>query len=145
MKISDVMTRAVKTISLDTPLCDAAEQMRAQDIGALPVTDGEKIKGMLTDRDIVTRAVATGKDLRRTTAKEAMSAHIQYVFEDENINTAAETMSAHQIRRLVVLNRDKRLVGFVSLGDLSRMGQDEHLLAGVARCCSESAAQHAAH
>ena len=145
MKIIDVMTRTVKTIMLDTPLRDAAEQMRAQDIGALPVTDGEKIKGILTDRDIVIRAVAAGKDLSRTMAKDAMSKHIRYVFEDEDIKTSAESMSTNQIRRLVVLDRNKRLVGLVSLGDLSRKGEDEHLLAGVARCCSESAAQHAAH
>ena len=89
-------------------------------LALLPVTDGDKIKGMVTDRDIVIRAVALGKDLTKANAREAMTEHIRYVFDDEDISEAAKAMKGKQIRRLVVLNRAKRLIGLVSLGDLAR-------------------------
>lgn len=147
MKISEVMSRSITTIYLDTTLREAAEKMRAEDIGALPVVDPgtDKIKGMLTDRDIVIRAAASGKNLEKTTAQEAMTEKIRFVFEDEDIGKAATQMRDRQIRRLVVLNRDKRLVGVVALSDLARKSRDEHLFADVVRCVSETAAQHALH
>ena len=147
MKVSDVMSRRVTTINLSATLHEAAEKMRAEDIGALPVVDpgADKIKGMLTDRDIVVRAAALGKNLETATAEEAMTARIRYVFEDEDISKAAEQMMDKQIRRLVVLNQDKRLVGLVALSDLALKGQDEHLSAGIVKCVSETAAQHSVH
>jgi CBS domain-containing protein len=144
MKIADIMSRDVDSIRLDTPLTEAAKKMRDHDIGSLPVTDGQKIHGMLTDRDIVVRALAMDKDPAKTTAREAMTEKIRYVFDDQDVSEAAESMKDQQIRRLVVLNRDKRLVGFVSMGDLSRKTNDEHLTASVARTCSEPNAPHAA-
>jgi CBS domain-containing protein len=119
--------------------------MKARDIGALPVTDSEKIKGMLTDRDIVLRCVAEGRDPATTTAREAMTEEIKFVFDDEDVSRAAEAMSDRQIRRLVVLNRNKRLVGLVSMGDICRDTHDDKLSAGVAKCCAESVEMHAAH
>lgn len=145
MKIGDIMTKSVTLINLDTPLSEAANKMKAADIGALPVTDGVKIKGMLTDRDIVTRAIALGKDPTKTPASEAMTEKIRFVFDDQDISEAANSMKDRQIRRLIVLNRDKRLVGLVSFGDLCRQADDEHMFANVARCVSEPVAQHVAH
>jgi len=145
MKVAEIMSRNLWMIRLDTTLNEAAKMMREQDVGALPVTDGEKIKGMLTDRDIVIRGIGAGKDPAATSAREAMTEKIRYVFDDDDVSKAAEAMSDKQIRRLVVLNRAKRMVGLVSMGDLCRQTDDEQLLVSVARCCSESTAQHAAH
>lgn len=147
MKISEVMSKNVSTVNLNTTLREAAEKMRAKDIGALPVVDpvADKLKGMLTDRDIVVRAAAQGKNMDQTTAEAAMTSNIRYVFEDDDIAVAADKMRNQQIRRLVVLNRDKRLVGMLALSDLAVKGQDEHLSAEVVRCVSETTAQHAVH
>ena len=145
MKVADIMSKNVTLIQLETPLKEAAEKMKAEDIGSIPVTDGEKIKGMLTDRDIVTRAIAVGKDVSSTAAKDVMTEKICYVFDDEEIDRAAEAMKDNQIRRLVVLDRNKRLVGMISLGDLASHGDNENLSAGVVKCVSETSAEHAVH
>jgi len=145
MRIGDIMTKNVTLINLDTTLREAAEKMKAEDVGALPVTDGEKIKGILTDRDIVLRGIAAGKNPMTTPVREAMTERIKYMFDDDDVSAAAETMKDRQIRRLVILNRDKRLVGLLSFGDLCRQSGDEHLAAGVARCVSEPVSEHAAH
>lgn len=145
MKVAEIMSKNVSYVTLDTSLREAAEMMKSKDIGSIPVTDGEKLKGMLTDRDIVTRAVAAGKDPAKTTAKEAMTKRISYVFDDDDIGEAAESMKSRQIRRLAVLNRAKRLVGMVSLGDIASHGHDDGLSADVVRCVSESSAEHAVH
>ena len=117
--------------------------MKEPDIGALPVAEGEKFKGMVTDRDIAVRCVALGRDPKSTPARDIMTPKISYVYEDDDVATAADTMSERQIRRLVVLNHDKKLAGFVSMGDLSRSSDDDHLAAHVATCCSEPANEHA--
>jgi CBS domain-containing protein len=145
MKVSELMSTDPYFIKLDTNLKMAAEKMKAQDIGVLPVTDGLKIKGMLTDRDIVTRGVALGKDPEKTLAKEIMTERIWYVFADDDINKAAESMSKLQVRRLVVLDHDKNLVGLISMGDISSKSGDEQLTASIAKCCSETSLQHATH
>ncbi|MCX6129000.1 MAG: CBS domain-containing protein [Proteobacteria bacterium] len=145
MKVSEIMSKNPCYIKLDTNLKEAAEQMRSHDIGALPVTDGKKIKGMLTDRDIVMRSIALGKDPLKTLAKDAMTEKIQYIYEDDDISKAADAMSSQQIRRLVVLDRKKNLVGLVSMGDLSVKSGDDHLTANLAKHCSEPISQHAMH
>lgn len=145
MKVSELMSTDPCFIHLDTNLKVAAEKMKAHDIGVLPVTDGLKIKGMLTDRDIVMRGVALGKDPTQTLAEEVMTEQIWYVFADDDISKAAESMSKQQVRRLIVLDHDKNLVGLVSMGDISNKGGDERLTASVAKCCSEPSAQHATH
>lgn len=139
MRVREAMTKSVATIQLNTTLREAAEKMRAEDVGALPVVDpqADKIKGMLTDRDIVIRAAAIGRDLGNTFAREAMTEKIRFVFEDDDISKAAEFMQDKQVRRLVVLNREKRLVGMISLADLALKSQDEHLSAGVMKKVSQ--------
>ena len=93
--------------------------MRDLDVGAVPICQNDRIAGMLTDRDITIRAVAEGRDPNRTTVREAMSEGIVYVFEDQDVDEVARTFEQKQIRRVPVLNREKRLVGIVSLGDLA--------------------------
>lgn len=145
MKIAEIMSPKVTMINLDTTLLEAAQKMKMDDVGALPVNDGEKIRGMITDRDIVVRAVAAGKDLSLTTAKEIMTEKIRYVFEDEDISVAANAMKDKQIRRLVVLSRTKRLVGLLSLGDLALRSNDQHMSGEVVRGVSEPSGEHVVH
>ena len=120
MKLKDIMTTNVECVRPEDTLQDAARKMRDLDVGPLPVCgDNERLAGMITDRDITVRAVAEGKDPRTATVREAMTEEIIFGFEDQEIGDAARVMEQKQIRRLVVLDRDKRLVGIVSLGDLA--------------------------
>lgn len=113
------MSSDARCIGPNASLVDAASLMRQLDVGAIPVCDNDRLAGMLTDRDIAIRAVADGRDPAHTTVRDAMSPGIIYVYEDQSIDEAAQVMEEHQVRRLPVLNRDKRLVGIVSLGDLA--------------------------
>jgi CBS domain-containing protein len=97
----------------------AAEKMKQLDVGPLPVCDGERLVGMITDRDITVRATAAGRDPKTTKVRDVMTEEVFYCFEDQDLQDAAEMMERAQIRRLLILNRDKRLVGIVSLGDLA--------------------------
>lgn len=119
MDVREVMTPDVVIASPDDTLQHAAEMMVDIDAGVLPVGEKDRLVGMLTDRDITVRAVAAGKAPSECKVREIMSPEIKYVYEDETLEDAARNMSELQIRRLPVLNRDKRLVGIVSLGDLA--------------------------
>jgi CBS domain-containing protein len=129
MQLKDIMTRQVEVTSPEATIQQAAEQMRRLDVGPLPVCDGDRLIGMLTDRDITVRAVAEGSDPTTTIVREAMTPEIVYGFEDQDVQEAARLMEQYQIRRLPILNRDKRLVGIVSLGDLA-VGTGNPPLAG---------------
>ena len=120
MQVQEIMTRGVEVIDPNTTIRDAARKMRADNIGALPVGENDRLIGMVTDRDIVVRAVAENRPAGNTAVREVMSERIYYCFEDDDVGDAAETMAEHQVRRLPVLNRDKRLVGVVALADLGR-------------------------
>jgi len=120
MLIKDVMTRDVDTIAPDTTLEVAARHMRDRDIGSLPVGENDKLVGMVTDRDIVLNAVATALDPTTTTAREVMSPKLLYCFEDQSVEDVLANMADVQVRRLPVVNREKRLVGIVSIGDLAK-------------------------
>ena len=119
MQLREIMTTDVQLTDSATTLKDAAALMRDGDFGLLPVGENDRLIGMITDRDITVRAVADGRDPTTTPVREAMSEGIHYCFEDQTAEEAAEVMSKAQIRRLPVLNRDKRLVGIVALGDLA--------------------------
>ena len=123
MKIQDVMTADVSYVGPDTPILEIARKMRDGDIGSMPVVDDDRLIGMVTDRDIVVRVIAEGARVATATARDAMSPGILYCFDDDTVEHVLENMGDQQIRRLPVLNRDKRLVGFVSLGDLSLSGK----------------------
>ena len=135
MLLKEIMTSDPECIFPDDTLQEAARKMRDLDIGPLPVCGANKsLSGMITDRDIIIRAVAEGKDPRTTPVREAMTGEIIACFEDQD---AARTMQERQVRRLVVLNRDKRLVGIVSLGDLATESGDRQEAGAVLQDVSE--------
>jgi CBS domain-containing protein len=119
MKLKDVMTPNVEVIHPDAPVQEAAKKMKALDVGSLPVCDGQRLVGTLTDRDIVIRAVAEERDPATSSAREIMTPEVIYAFEDQDVKEAAKLMQEKQIRRLPIISRDKQLVGIVSLGDLA--------------------------
>ena len=119
MQISDVMTRKVETVAPDASLQQAAMAMEAMGVGSLPVCDGLRLVGTLTDRDIVVRGVATGRSPVDMLVQEAMTADISWAYEDEDTEEVRARMQTLQVRRLAVLDRAKTLVGIVSLGDIA--------------------------
>lgn len=119
MQLKDVMTPHVAVIAPEATSREAAEKMSHLDIGPLPVCEGERLVGMVTDRDITVRAVAEGRDPGTTRVREVMTPDLVYGFEDQDVQDAARLMEQYQIRRLPVLNRSKQLVGIVALGDLA--------------------------
>jgi CBS domain-containing protein len=124
MKISEIMSLEPEVIAPDAKLSKVAALMKSLDVGMIPVCDGDKLRGMVTDRDIVLRGVAEGRDTRELTASDVMTPEVIYCFEDQSVDEASELMERNQIRRLVVLNRDKRLSGILSLGDIAYKGTD---------------------
>jgi CBS domain-containing protein/uncharacterized protein (DUF2267 family) len=119
MPISQVMTRDVEVVGPDDTLQAAAELMRTLNVGPIPVCDGEKLVGIITDRDIVVRAVAQGMDPTDTRVSQAMTDQVECVFADEDIEVAVWKMREEQIRRILVVDHDNKLVGLVSLGDIA--------------------------
>jgi len=133
-RLKDVMTQHVEVVGPDTSLKEASAKMADLDVGTMPVCDGERLVGMLTDRDIAVRGVARGADPSSTPVRQIMSGTVRYGFEDEPIDRAIETMRKHKIRRLPILDRDKRLRGIVALGDLAvdvGAGEAGHVLERV--------------
>jgi CBS domain-containing protein len=118
--IREVMTRDVEVVNPNDTLREAAEKMRSLNVGPLPVSDGQRVLGMITDRDIVVRAIAIGKDPISTKVSDVMTSGIQYCFDDDNVDTVLNRMKEQQIRRFIVVDRNKKLVGIVALGDLSQ-------------------------
>jgi CBS domain-containing protein len=119
MKVRNIMTADVGCVCPDDTLQDAAAKMKDLDVGPLPVCEGDRVAGILTDRDITVRAVAEGFDPGSTRVREVMSHAVVYCYDDEDAEDAARLMQERQLRRILVLNRDERLVGIVSLGDLA--------------------------
>jgi len=137
MQVHEVMTRGVECIAPTATIQEAAQKMKDRDIGPLPICDKDRLVGMLTDRDIVIRGIAENRDPKTARVQDVMTRGINYCFEDDDVTEAARQMEQKQIRRLVVLNRDKRLVGIVSLGDLILETGDEHLVASTLEGVSE--------
>lgn len=139
MRISEVMTPSVEYIHPDATLQEAAARMKALDIGVLPVCDGfGRVVGMLTDRDITVRATAEGESPTVIRVRDVMTPEVIFCFEDQLVGEAGRLMEDRQIRRLVVVNRDERLVGIVSLGDLAVQTRDEQLAGNTLEAVSES-------
>ena len=124
MKVSEVMTPNVQTVQPDQTAQQAASFMLSADAGSIPVTEGDRLVGMITDRDIAVRGVAKGHG-PDTPVRELMSNDIICAREDENVDDVATKMSEAQVRRLPVIDADNRLCGIVSLGDLARETSDE--------------------
>ena len=129
MKTSKCMTRDVQLVSPTQTIRDAARMMAELDAGALPVQQDDRLVGMITDRDIAVRAVAQGKS-PETPVRDVMSPELLYCFDDQEIEDVARNMGEVKVRRLPVVNRDKRLVGIVSIGDLAL--KEEQTLTGSA-------------
>ena len=119
MQAKDVMSPHVEVVRPDSSIAEAAKKMKTLDVGALPVCDGERLVGMITDRDITVEATAQSRDPNGTRVRDIMSPEIIYCFEDQDVEEAARMMQEKQIRLLPVLSRGKELVGIVALGDLA--------------------------
>ena len=119
MKVRDIMTREVRLLSPDQTIREAASLMAEVDAGALPVGENDRLVGMITDRDIVIRAVAQGRSVD-TKVADVMSKEVLYCFDTDDLDDVSRNMGKAQVRRLPVVNADKRLVGIISLGDLAR-------------------------
>lgn len=131
MKVRDAMTGDVCLTDPDRSIRDAARMMADQDIGALPVGENDRLVGMITDRDIAVRAVARGLGAD-TKIRDVMSQEVMYCFEDEDLDDAAQNMGDIKVRRLPVLNRDKRLVGIIAISDLTRREDAKHVGQAIA-------------
>ncbi len=118
MKVSEAMTREVRLARPDQSIREVAQLMGEPDIGAVPVEDNDRLVGMITDRDIAVRAIAEGRG-PDTQVRDVMTSDIKYCFDDQSIDEVTRNMGDLQVRRLPVVNRDKRLVGILSLGDLA--------------------------
>jgi len=120
MHLREVMSKEVEIIHPDASVKEAAVRMRGLNIGGLPVCNGDRLVGFVTDRDITVRTTAEGRDPAKTKVSDAMTPEVVYCFEDQDVEEAARLMESKQMRRLPILSRAKRLVGIVSLGDLAR-------------------------
>lgn len=149
MKISEAMTDVVKMTAPTQSIRDAARMMAELDVGALPVAENDRLVGMITDRDIAVRAVASGRG-PDTPIRDVMTQDVKYCFEDQTVEEVAQNMGDIRLRRLPVLNRDKRLVGIVSIGDIATRGgeSDEEVgnaLSGISQPGGEHSQTHARH
>ena len=137
MKVNEIITHDPEVIHPETTLIEAAQKMKSMDIGMLPVCDGDRLVGVITDRDITVRGVAQGYDPKTARVQEVMTPEVIYCFDDEDVKDVAKKMEEEQVRRLPVLNREKRLVGIVSLGDLAVRTGKEKLAGEVLERVSE--------
>ncbi|MFO7724462.1 MAG: CBS domain-containing protein [Oceanipulchritudo sp.] len=137
MLIKDAMTPNPEYITPDKTVQQAAERMRDLDVGMIPVGDGVKLKGIITDRDIVVRSTAEGKDPKEAEASSAMTPDILYLFEDQELDDAVQTMKDKQVRRIIILNRDKDMTGVLAMADLANRSGDESEIAEALEGVSE--------
>lgn len=139
MKVSEIMTKSVASLNGNDTVERAAQVMCEHNVGAIPVCSGEKVVGIITDRDITLRNVAKGENPRVQTVREIMSSNPVFINEDMDIHHAARIMSERQIRRLPVVKNEK-LVGFVALGDIATTGKlknaAEEALCNISEPCS---------
>jgi CBS domain-containing protein len=140
MRVSEAMTREVRVATPGQTIRDVARMMAEIDAGAMPVGENDRLVGMITDRDIAIRAVAEGKG-PDTPVRDVMSAEVKYCYEDEDLEHVAENMGDLQVRRLPVVNREKRLVGIVALGDIARR-EDEQTTGETTQQISQKGGKH---
>jgi len=121
MKIREIMTSNVECLAPEATLKEIAQEMKALDVGFIPVCENDRLVGTVTDRDIVVRAVAEGKDANTSKARDIMTHEIVYAFEDDDVKTVAGKMREKDVRRILILDKTKRLVGVVSIGDVAKV------------------------
>lgn len=141
MQVKDVMTTEVELASPTQTIRQAALLMGKADCGALPVADKDSLVGMITDRDITVRAVAAGKG-PKTLVRDVMSAEVLYCFEDQELDEVARNIADIKVRRLPVMNREKRLVGILALGDMARKAKDIDPAADALKAISQPGGEH---
>lgn len=139
MRVSEAMSRDVRVARPDQTIQEAASIMADIDAGVMPVGDHDRLVGMLTDRDIAIRAVAHGKG-PDAKVRDVMSSEVKYCFEDEDADEVCRNLADQKIRRIPVVNRDKRLVGILSLGDLARSGPEDSVGAALSAISSPGGA-----
>lgn len=139
MLVREIMTRRVEVVRPDDTVQEAADKMKALDIGPLPVCEQDRLIGMITDRDITVRSTAEGYDPWTTKVREVMTPEINSCFDDDDVAVAARLMKDNEVRRLVVLDRNKQLVGIVSLADLAVHLRDEQVTSETLERISEPA------
>lgn len=127
MKIKDVMSTRVAIVKADATVRDAAREMRNMDIGVLPVSENDKLVGMITDRDITIRAVAEGRNPDQISVRDAMTRDLVSCYEDQELTEVSRIMQERQVRRVVVLNHQEQLVGIASMGDLVVQSGNEQM------------------
>jgi CBS domain-containing protein len=143
MLVREAMTDDVCVVTPDQSISEAARLMAENDIGALPVGENDRLVGMITDRDIAVRAVAERKP-PDTKVRDVMSSEVLYCFEDETLEQVARNMGDMKVRRLPVLDRDKRLVGIVSVSDVART-EDQVTVGNAVAEISEPGGAHSQH
>jgi CBS domain-containing protein len=143
MLAKDLMTTGVECIPPGTPVRDAAQRMKSLDVGFLPICDDDRLVGTLTDRDIVLRVVAEGRDEKTCKVQEVMTTQVFWCYENQSSEEVAAYMAEREIRRVLVLDKNKRLVGVISIGDLAK-GGDEQKAGEAIRDIVEAPPRHAA-
>lgn len=131
MKVKKCMHPGVQWVSPDTSIKEVANAMLEQDIGAVPVGEDDRLIGMITDRDIVLRAVANGGDVAAMTARDVMTKGVVWCRDNEDLSHAANLMQSKRVRRLPIIDKHKRMVGILSLGDLSAAGTERTVAAAA--------------
>jgi len=121
MKVREIMTSNVECLGPESSLKAIAQEMKSLDVGFIPICENDRLVGTVTDRDIVIRHVADGRDVNTTQVREIMSREIIYAFEEDDVKTVAERMREKDVRRILILDENKRLVGIVSIGDISKV------------------------
>jgi CBS domain-containing protein len=127
MRISEIMTSDFEMIDSTSSLTEAAQKMKSLNVGFLPVQEGTRLIGLVTDRDIVVRAVAEGRDPSSAQVKDVITSELIFCYDDDSIEDAARLMEDNQVRRLIVTDHNKTPVGVVSLGDIAEKSHDERL------------------
>ena len=135
-KVREVMTDSPRCVTPETPVAEAARLMKSEDVGSLPILDGEKVTGIVTDRDIVLQAVAEGKDPSGMPVRAVASSNLVTVGQDEDLSEALNRMASYQVRRIPVVDENDRLVGIVAQADIAREAKDKdsgQMLQGISQ------------
>jgi len=125
MKVREIMTTNVECVAPDAGVTDLASKMKTLDVGFIAICENDRLVGTVTDRDIVIRGIAGGKNISTLKARDVMTKEIHWCFEDEDVKEVAKKMSEKEVRRMLILNKDKRLVGVVSIGDIAKVEERE--------------------
>jgi len=139
MKVSEIMSRNVECVDPDTSIKEIAQKMRLLDVGFVPICEGNRVIGTLTDRDITIRHVADGQNPYRVKARDIMTPHVFYCYAEQDVEEVGRYMQEHEVRRVLIFDRGENLVGVVSLGDIFKSAGEEWLAGETLREIAEAA------